>query len=101
MNQKGNTFLARDITKITKIRALGSKCVPSLQERSPGTQNIQKTTKMNQNPRLPTNNPKSSPVVVRKIRLKKNPGYDLEGPVVKERNYSDAKDEDSILGKEN
>ena len=31
-----------NVTKITKIRALGSKCAPSLQEGFPGTQNIQK-----------------------------------------------------------
>ena len=35
-----------NVTKITKIRALGSKCAPSLQERSPGTQNTQKSSKM-------------------------------------------------------
>ena len=46
MSQKELSIWPGKVTKITKIRALGSKCAPSLQERSPGTQNTQKSPKM-------------------------------------------------------
>ena len=36
-------FRGGQISKITKIRALGSKCDPSLQDGLPGTQNTQKS----------------------------------------------------------
>ena len=38
-------FRGGQISKITKIRALGSKCDPSLQDGLPGTQNTQKSLK--------------------------------------------------------
>ena len=44
-SQKGMPFWPGNVTKIPKIRALGSRCAPSLQERSPGTQNTQKSSK--------------------------------------------------------
>ena len=43
--KKDYPFRAGEVSKITKIRALGSKCAPSLQERFPGTQNTQKSSK--------------------------------------------------------
>ena len=45
MSQKGTVFWPGKVTKIIKIRALGSKCAPSLQEGFPGTQNTQKSSK--------------------------------------------------------
>ena len=44
--KKGLPFRGGNVSKITKIRALGSKCAPSLQEGFPGTQNTQKSSKM-------------------------------------------------------
>ena len=38
-------FRTGQISKITKIQALGSKCDPSLQDGLPGTQNTQKSWK--------------------------------------------------------
>ena len=43
--KKDYPFRAGEVSKITKIRALGSKCAPSLQEGFPGTQNTQKSSK--------------------------------------------------------
>jgi len=44
-SKRDSPFRGGEVSKITKIRALGSKCVPSLQERFPGTQNTQKSSK--------------------------------------------------------
>ena len=38
-------FRGGKVSKMIKIRALGSKCAPSLQEGFPGTQNTQKSSK--------------------------------------------------------
>ena len=47
--KKDYPFRAGEVSKITKIRALGSKCAPSLQEGFPGTQNTKKWSQNNHN----------------------------------------------------